>query len=84
MPILVWVRAAFNWVICCPSLDIPSPGLVVTMSLTLTLSQVSSLLLATFQAATISCEYEVLGVLYKYWTESQMCLWTSIKEAILM
>ena len=37
LPHLVWVRAAINWAICCPSLAVPSLGLVVTMALALTL-----------------------------------------------
>ena len=52
----------------CPSLTIPSPASFVTMALALTFSWVSSFSLSTFWVASISCKYEVPGVLYKYQT----------------
>ena len=80
LPHLVWVRAVIYWATSCPSSALPSPGLVVTPALALTLSLVYSLLLPAFQASTIHWEYEVLGVLYTYQTESQMCHQTPWKR----
>ena len=71
----VWHESGWplSWQSAVPSQPCP-PGSVVTIVLALSFSWVSSFLLSIFQAVTISYEYQVPGVLYKYQAESQMCL----------
>ena len=68
----IWSGSGQPWIgqSVVPAWPFPSLGSVVTVALALTLSQVSSLSLSAFWVATISYEYQIPGLLYKYQTES--------------
>ena len=83
VPCSALFRAAINLAIWSPSSFEPSDTSVAVDDHVLTFSFASSVSLSAFLAATISCEYVVLGLPCRYLIESLICLctpWKSVFE----
>ena len=76
VPCSALFRAAINQVIWLPSCFESSDTSVAANDHVFTFSFVSSFLLSAFLSVTISWEYMVLGLPWKYLIESQICLHT--------